>query len=181
MKPRKGLLLWSTPMVKLLQAGVGRRHGLRKVQHTLMDVLRQTDIPIYRKTMPPALGQARSGDLKASLARCLHHFGRSENQRAYQVLKNPSGSAMNAEELANNALHCDYLFVSATEQVSRLVSEALAGRMYFSLHTSAAPQKIPVMPWASCCWKAFTLLKPVKSRGTVYVDIRPFELSRNVH
>jgi glyoxylate reductase len=36
---------------------------------------------------------------------------------------------MNAEDLACSAVNCDYLFVSPTEQVSRLVFESLAGSL----------------------------------------------------
>jgi len=93
------------------------------------DVLRITDIPIYRETMPPTLCEASPGTLKAYLARSFTTLVEAKISERYHVLKNPSGRAMNAEELASNALNCDYLFVSATEQVSRSVFETLAGSL----------------------------------------------------
>jgi lactate dehydrogenase-like 2-hydroxyacid dehydrogenase len=103
----------------MLTKGVSAEYG----------VLRRTDIPIYRESMPPARCQASRGTLKAYLARSFTTLVEAKISERYQVLKNPSGCAMNAEELARNALNCDYLFVSATEQVSRLVFEALAGSL----------------------------------------------------
>ena len=79
--------------------------------------------------MPPAPCQVSPGTLKAYLARSFTTLVEEKISERYQVLKNPSGCAMNAEQLASNALHCDYLFVSATEQVSRLVFETLAGTL----------------------------------------------------
>jgi lactate dehydrogenase-like 2-hydroxyacid dehydrogenase len=91
--------------------------------------LRITDIPIYRETMPPILCEAIPGTLKAYLARSFTTLVEAKISERYQVLKNPTGHAMNAEELASHALNCNYLFVSATEQVSRPVFEALAGSL----------------------------------------------------
>src|ERR1700677_2920850 len=69
----------------------------------------------------------RPGDRTAYLARFFTTLVEAKISQRYQVLRNPSGGAMKAEELASNAQGCDYLFVSATEQVSRLVFESLAG------------------------------------------------------
>jgi lactate dehydrogenase-like 2-hydroxyacid dehydrogenase len=71
----------------------------------------------------------RPGDRKAYLARFFTKLVEAKISERYQVLRNPSGGAMKAEELASNAQGCDYLFVSATEQVSRLVFERLAGSL----------------------------------------------------
>jgi lactate dehydrogenase-like 2-hydroxyacid dehydrogenase len=94
-----------------------------------MKVLLRTDIPIYRETMQPALDHSRSGGFKAYLARTFPALLEAKIGERYQVLRNPSGCAMNAENLASNAAGCDYLFVSATERVSRLVFEKLAGSL----------------------------------------------------
>jgi lactate dehydrogenase-like 2-hydroxyacid dehydrogenase len=91
-----------------------------------MEVLLETEIPIYRHTMPP-VPCPRPGDCKAYLARFFTTLVEAKISERYQVLRNPSGGAMKAEELASNAQGCDYLFVSATEQVSRPVFERLAG------------------------------------------------------
>ena len=64
---------------------------------------------------------------KAYLARFFTPLVEAKISERYQVVRNPSGGAMKAEELAGSAQGCDYLFVSATEQVSRLVFEKLAG------------------------------------------------------
>ncbi len=64
---------------------------------------------------------------KAYLARVFTPLVEAKIRERYQVLRNPSGGAMNAEQLASNAQGCDYLFVSATEQVPRFVFEKLAG------------------------------------------------------
>jgi lactate dehydrogenase-like 2-hydroxyacid dehydrogenase len=64
---------------------------------------------------------------KAYLARFFTTLVEAKIRDRYQVLRNPSGGAMKAEDLASSAQGCDYLFVSATEQVSRLVFETLAG------------------------------------------------------
>jgi len=79
--------------------------------------------------MPPTLCEASRGTLKAYLARSFTSLVEAKISERYQVLRNSSGLAMNAEELAGAALNCDYLFVSATEQVSRLVFEAFAGTL----------------------------------------------------
>src|SRR6201986_1679783 len=79
--------------------------------------------------MPPSLCEASPVTLKAYLARSFTALVEAKISERYQVRKNPSGHAMNAEELATHALNCDYLFVSATEQVSRPVFEALAGSL----------------------------------------------------
>jgi lactate dehydrogenase-like 2-hydroxyacid dehydrogenase len=71
----------------------------------------------------------RPGDRKAYLARFFTKLVEAKISERYQVFRNPSGGAMKAEELASNAQGCDYLFVSATEQVSRLVFERLAGSL----------------------------------------------------
>ena len=94
-----------------------------------MEVLLRTDIPIYGETMPNAMRDPRSGDLKAYLARSFTTLVEAKISERYHVLRNPSGCPMKAEDLANNAANCDYLFVSATEQVSRLVFERLAGSL----------------------------------------------------
>jgi lactate dehydrogenase-like 2-hydroxyacid dehydrogenase len=79
--------------------------------------------------MPPTLCEASPGTLKAYLARSFTTLVEAKISERYQVLRNPFGRAMNAEELASNALNCDYLFVSATEQASRPVFETLAGSL----------------------------------------------------
>jgi lactate dehydrogenase-like 2-hydroxyacid dehydrogenase len=94
-----------------------------------VNVLRITDIPIYRETMPPTLCEASPGTLRAYLARSFTSLVEAKISERYQVLRNPLGLAMSAEELAASALNCDYLFVSATEQVSRQVFETLAGTL----------------------------------------------------
>jgi lactate dehydrogenase-like 2-hydroxyacid dehydrogenase len=71
----------------------------------------------------------RPGDRKAYLARFFTPLVEAKISERYQVLRNPSGGAMKAEELASSAQGCEYLFVSATEQVSRLVFEKLAGTL----------------------------------------------------
>src|ERR1700722_1649277 len=79
--------------------------------------------------MPPTLCEASRGTLKAYLARSFTTLVEAKISERYQVLRNPSGGPMKAEDLASNALNCDYLFVSATEQVSRSVFETLAGSL----------------------------------------------------
>jgi glyoxylate reductase len=79
--------------------------------------------------MEPAPRYFRSSQLRAYLARSFPAALEAKIGERYQVLRNPSGCAMGAEELASNAGECDYLFVSATERVSRLVFEELAGRL----------------------------------------------------
>ena len=91
-------------------------------------MLRETEIPIYGETMQPA-PPPRPRDCKAFLARVFTPLVEAKIGERYQILRNPSGGAMNAEELAGRGLGCDYLFVSATEQVSRLVFERLAGSL----------------------------------------------------
>jgi lactate dehydrogenase-like 2-hydroxyacid dehydrogenase len=93
-----------------------------------MVMLRETEIPIYGETMQPA-PPPRPRDCKAFLARVFTPLVEAKIGERYQILRNPSGGAMNAEELAGRGLGCDYLFVSATEQVSRLVFERLAGSL----------------------------------------------------
>jgi lactate dehydrogenase-like 2-hydroxyacid dehydrogenase len=90
------------------------------------EVLLETEIPIYRDTMQPA-PCPRPGERKAYLARVFTPLIEAKISERYQVRRNPSGGAMKAEELASNAQGCDYLFVSATEQVPRMVFERLAG------------------------------------------------------
>jgi lactate dehydrogenase-like 2-hydroxyacid dehydrogenase len=66
---------------------------------------------------------------KVFLARSFPELFESKVNELYQVVRNPSGLAMNADQLANSALDCEYLFVSATETVSRKVFEAHAGTL----------------------------------------------------
>src|ERR1700689_46101 len=47
----------------------------------------------------------------------------------YDIVRNKSGEILNAEQLAAEAKGCAYLFVSATETVSPLVFEQLAGTL----------------------------------------------------
>jgi lactate dehydrogenase-like 2-hydroxyacid dehydrogenase len=47
----------------------------------------------------------------------------------YDIVRNESGEILSAEQLAAEATGCAYLFVSATETVSRLVFEQLAGTL----------------------------------------------------
>jgi lactate dehydrogenase-like 2-hydroxyacid dehydrogenase len=79
--------------------------------------------------MEPAPRYPRSSQLKAYLARSFPAALEAKIGDRYQVLRNPSGGAMTAEKLASHAGDCDYLFVSATERVSRLVFEKLGGRL----------------------------------------------------
>jgi lactate dehydrogenase-like 2-hydroxyacid dehydrogenase len=90
--------------------------------------LLEIKISIYRETMQ-SVSSPRPGDCKAYLARSFTPLVEAKISERYQVLRNPSGGAMKAEELANSAQGCDYLFVSATEQVSRPVFERLAGTL----------------------------------------------------
>jgi lactate dehydrogenase-like 2-hydroxyacid dehydrogenase len=66
---------------------------------------------------------------KAFLARSFPALFESKVSELYQVVRNPLGLAMNADQLASSALDCEYLFVSATEAVSRRVFEAHAGTL----------------------------------------------------
>jgi lactate dehydrogenase-like 2-hydroxyacid dehydrogenase len=88
-------------------------------------VLLETEIPIYRETMEQFPGP-RPGEYRAYLARFFTPQVEARISERYQVVRNPSGGAMKAGELANGARGCDYLFVSATEHVPRLVFERLA-------------------------------------------------------
>jgi lactate dehydrogenase-like 2-hydroxyacid dehydrogenase len=49
--------------------------------------------------------------------------------KSYDIVRNTSGEILDAEQLAAEAKGCAYLFVSATETVSRLVFEKLAGTL----------------------------------------------------
>lgn len=73
---------------------------------------------------------AGSNDLrKAYLARRFPALVEARIGERYQIVRNPSASPMNAEQLAAGAAGCDYLFVSPTETVSRLVFDKLAGSL----------------------------------------------------
>jgi lactate dehydrogenase-like 2-hydroxyacid dehydrogenase len=73
--------------------------------------------------------EASSNHRKVYLARWLPELVEARIRERYQIVRNPTGSAMNAEQLAASAVGCAYLFVSATETVSRLVFEELAGTL----------------------------------------------------
>ncbi|HEV2274584.1 MAG TPA: D-glycerate dehydrogenase [Acidobacteriaceae bacterium] len=67
--------------------------------------------------------------MSAYLARSFPEQLEAAIHERYAVVRNPSGLAMNDEELASHAENCDYLFVSATEKVTRRVFEKLAGSL----------------------------------------------------
>jgi lactate dehydrogenase-like 2-hydroxyacid dehydrogenase len=72
---------------------------------------------------PPAIHR------KVFLARPFPALFEAKVGEQYQVVRNPSGLAMNADQLASSALDCSYLFVSTSETVSRKVFEAHAGTL----------------------------------------------------
>ena len=64
--------------------------------------------------------------VKAYVARQYPPFVEAKICERYEVVQNQSCCAMSAEALASQAQGCEYLFVSATESVSRLVFDTLA-------------------------------------------------------
>jgi lactate dehydrogenase-like 2-hydroxyacid dehydrogenase len=75
------------------------------------------------------MGKASGSHRKVYLARWLPQLVEARIAERYQIVRNPTGRAMNAEQLAASAVGCPYLFVSATETVSRLVFEKLMGAL----------------------------------------------------
>ncbi|HEY4051960.1 MAG TPA: D-glycerate dehydrogenase [Acidobacteriaceae bacterium] len=73
--------------------------------------------------------RASANRRKVYLARWLPELVETRIGERYQIVRNPTGTAMNGEQLAAGAVGCAYLFVSATETVTRLVFEALAGTL----------------------------------------------------
>jgi lactate dehydrogenase-like 2-hydroxyacid dehydrogenase len=73
--------------------------------------------------------EIESSPRKVYLARRLTPLVEARIGERYQIIRNPTGNAMKADELATSAVGCSYLFVSATETVSRTVFEKLAGTL----------------------------------------------------
>lgn len=73
--------------------------------------------------------QAQEYRRRIYLARHFPAAVEARMRERYDIIRNESGEILSAEALAARARGCDYLFVSATETVSRLVFEELAGTL----------------------------------------------------
>jgi glyoxylate reductase len=73
--------------------------------------------------------QPERGRRLAYLARTFTRSVESRIEERYDVRRNSTGRVLEAAELASQADGCDYLFVSATETVSREVFARLAGTL----------------------------------------------------
>jgi lactate dehydrogenase-like 2-hydroxyacid dehydrogenase len=75
------------------------------------------------------VNQAEPGRRLVYLARQFTPSVESRIAERYEVRRNSTGRVLNAAELAGEATGCDYLFVSATETVSRDVFNKLSGTL----------------------------------------------------
>src|SRR5712671_6750332 len=75
------------------------------------------------------LVEPSKGRRRIYLARHFTPLVEAKVRERYEVIRNASDRILNAEELAREAVGCEYLFVSATETISSVVFERLANSL----------------------------------------------------